>query len=148
MTTIACNLNEMAADSLVSDDYIGVGVYLGVKLHVIHGSLFGEAGECVNGVGLALDWLRNDRKKYLPPTPEEDWDWRLLELSKDGIFVWDTWMRREPIREASMAIGSGRKVALYCMRILGMSPEQAILEAAKVDHHTRPPVAVERLRKS
>lgn len=148
MTTIACNLFQMAADSLVSHDDIGTGSYLGSKLHRIRRSIFGEAGEDISGVGLALDWLVNDYTTHQPPLPEDDWDWNLLELAPDGIFVWDTWMRREPIRETTMAIGSGRKVALYCMRFLAMNPAEAIAEAAKVDHHTREPVVVLNLKSS
>lgn len=147
MTTIACSLKEMAGDSLVTDDDVGTGAYLGTKIHRIRGSLFGEAGENCSGAGLALEWLRNDRKTHQPPIPDEDWDWRILELSKEGIFIWDTWMRRERVKETTMAIGSGRKVALYCMRVLGYGPERAVHEAAKVDHHTQAPVSVERIKR-
>lgn len=143
MTTIACNLKCMAGDSLVSHDDIGIGSYLSIKVRRIRNSIFGEAGEDCSGIGLALDWLKNDWDTHQPPVPEDDWDWNILELSPEGIFVWDTWMHREPVMEPTMAIGSGRKVALYCMRFLGMTPEQAVHEAAKVDHHTRAPVRVE-----
>ena len=144
MTTVACNSKEMAGDSLVTDDEIGVGAYSGIKLHRIGKSIFGESGEDCSGIGHALKWLRTNRKSA-PPDAIEDSDWHLLELAPDGIFVWDTWMHREPVKEQTMAIGSGRKVALYCMRYLNMSPEQAVFEASKVDHHTRPPVLVEKL---
>lgn len=147
MTTIACNLEMIVGDSLVSHDDIGTGAYLGMKLHRIGNSIFGEAGEDCSGIGIALDWLRMGKHRADPPYPIEDSDWNLLELAADGIFVWDTWLRREPVYEPNMAIGSGRKVALYCMRVLKYDPLKAVAEAAKVDHHTRAPFHVERLSK-
>lgn len=140
MTTIACNLKEMAGDSLVTDDDIGTGTRLGMKLWRVRKSVFGVAGEDCSGEGLARYWLEHDYKTHQPPVPDDDWDWHFLELSPQGIFVWDKWMHREQVMEETMAIGSGRKVALYCMRILHMTPAKAVFEASKVDHHTRPPV--------
>ena len=39
-----------------------------------------------------------------------------------------------------LAVGSGRKVALYCMKYRGMSPAEAVAEACKVDHWSEVPI--------
>lgn len=147
MTTIACNLREIAGDSLVSLDGVGTDEFLSKKLYRIGKSIFGETGENCNDVGIALEWLKAGRKpKDRPRIVGGPSEFLLLELSPDGIFVWNTSLTRDPIKESCMAVGSGRKVALYCMRYLGMTPAKAVEEAAKVDRYTKPPIYVERLR--
>lgn len=147
MTTIACNRNEIAADSCVTYEGVGTDKYLSIKLHRIGKSIFGETGNNCDETGLALEWLRNGARPKVRPKLSEHAEFRLLELNPDGIFIWTPRLTREPILEENMAVGSGRKVALYCMRVLKMSPEAAVLEASKMDEWTKPPVIVERLRR-
>lgn len=147
MTTIACNRKEIAGDSLVSLDGVGSDEFLSKKLYRIGKSIFGETGENCNDVGIAIEWLRSGRKpRNRPRIAGGGADFLLLELSPEGIFVWNTSLTRDPLLEMFAAVGSGRKVALYCMKHLGMTPEKAVQEAAKVDRYTKSPVYVERLR--
>lgn len=145
MTTIACSLSEMAADSLVTDEYVGTGEYPSSKLHRIGDSIFGESGENCEEIGLAVEWLKRGQIPDERPEFSEDADFILLELSPKGIFVWGKYLFPTAVNEKTMAIGSGRKVALYCMRFLKMTPEQAVMEASKVDRYTKPPVETEKL---
>lgn len=146
MTTIACNRKEMAADSLFTFDDAGVGAFPTRKLYRIADSIFGEAGED-NSSSRMIRWLVNGRREDERPhfDKNEKNACILIELSPEGIHVWDHELFPYPVREDTFAIGSGRKVALYCMRVLNMSPEQAVKEACKVDHGTREPIDVERL---
>lgn len=148
MTTVACNLREIAADSCVTFDDIGLGTGQAstTKLHRIGRSIYAERGENTNGVRQMLDWIRRGAKwKQAPDLPKAA-DFSLLELSPSGIFLWDSGLGRDPINEPNFAIGSGGKVALYCMRYLKMTPAQAVAEAEKVDAFTKGPIMVERLR--
>ena len=61
------------------------------------------------------------------------------------IWLWDETLDRDLVMEPNFAIGSGAKVALYCMRVLGMGPRKAVQEAARVDAYTKGPFVVERL---
>lgn len=148
MTTIACNLKEMAADSCLTFDDIGIGTGQSPtrKLHRIGRSIFGERGENMAGVHVMLDWIRAGAKaKKRPEKMPKGADFYLLELSPKGIFLWTSDFERDVLDEPNFAIGSGAKAALYCMRYLSMSPRKAVEEAAKVDAYTRGPFFVERL---
>jgi ATP-dependent protease HslVU (ClpYQ) peptidase subunit len=148
MTTIACNRREIAADSCVTHGDIGIGAgqYRTPKLHRIGRSIFGERGESMAGVSQALWWLRKGAKRHDMPKLPKDADFYLLELAPQGIFLWDSYLDRELIDEPNFTIGSGGKVALYCMRELKMTPAQAVAEAAKVDAYTRAPIITMKLK--
>lgn len=148
MTTVACNLREIAADSCVTFDDIGIGTGQAntTKLHRIGKSIFAERGENITGVRQMLDWIRRGSKWSNAPQLPKAADFWLLELSPQGIFLWDSGLGRDPINEPNFAIGSGGKVALYCMRYLKMTPAQAVAEAIRVDAFSKPPIMVERLR--
>ena len=149
MTTIACNLREIAADSCVTYDDLGIGTgqYSSRKLHRIGSSVYGERGESTAEVPILLDWIRRGCRPKTRPTLSKAADFFLLELSPDGIFLWTHHCAREPVDEPNFAIGSGGKVALYCMRYLKMSPSEAVVEAAKVDIFTKGPFMVERIER-
>jgi hypothetical protein len=138
----------MAGDSCYTFDDIGLGTGQSPtrKLHRIGNSLFGERGEHMNGVGAMLDWIRRGAKWKARPAMPVDANFYLLELAPEGIFLWDNDYSRDPILEPNFAIGSGCKAALYCMRVLGMSPRQAVEEAAKVDAYTKAPFTVLKLK--
>lgn len=148
MTTIACNRRVIAADSCLTHQDIGIGTgqFPTQKLHRIGRSIFGERGEDMAGIALALDWLRKGAKYSKRPEIPDDADWYLLELAPEGIYLWDTTLTRDPVKEPNFAIGSGAKAALYCMRFLKMSPLRAVEEASRVDAFTRAPFVVETLR--
>lgn len=138
----------MAADSCFTFDDIGIGTgqASSKKLHRIGKSLFGERGDDCTGVSIALDWIRRGRKWRDRPTMPADSSFNLLELNPQGIFLWSAALDRDCIDEPNFAVGSGAKVALYCMRYRGMSPVKAVEEASKVDAFTKGPFVIERLK--
>lgn len=148
MTTIACTRKVMAADSCFTFDDIGIGTgqASSKKLHRIGKSIFGERGEDCTGVSFALDWIRRGCKWRDRPTMPKGASFNLLELNPNGIFLWSQALDRDLITEPNFAVGSGAKVALYCMRHLGMSPLKAVAEAAKVDAFTKGPFFSESLK--
>lgn len=148
MTTIACNRQELAADSCYTHDDIGIGTgqFATLKIHRIGRSIFGMRGDNTVGQVQALQWIADGRRPSRRPEIPAKADWHLLELSPDGIYLWDQSLDREVVLERTFAIGSGAKVALYCMRELRMTPLKAVEEAAKVDAYTRGPFIVEKLR--
>lgn len=139
MTTVACNLKEIAADSHVAIEGFGKGSFSGEKLYSVNGSLYGVAGEDCDGAILAIEWLREGASRdFRPSASGAEWD--LIELSSIGIATYNIHLEREPIHERVMAIGSGCQVALYCMKYLKMSPREAVREACKVDDWSKPPI--------
>lgn len=141
MTTVACDRKTIAADSCITYDDLGLGAgqHSVRKLHRIGKSIFGERGENMRGVSLALEWFKRGRSLNNIPVMPTDSDFYLLELSPKGIFLWDWAFSCDEILEPNFAIGSGAKAALYCMRVLKMPPLQAVQEASKVDAYTKAP---------
>lgn len=143
MTTIACNGKEIAADSRCTEEGVGGDTYSVIKLFVGGKAIYGVTGEDCTGSLTALTWLqsvRNEPDKPLPPDYDCGWSWRLLELSAEGIAVYNERLERELSLETMLAVGSGRKVALYCMKYLHMSPAEAVREACRIDHHSEVPI--------
>lgn len=144
MTTIACSLKEIAADTRVTWEGVGTDAFSGVKVFAAkNGALYGVTGDNCAGSLRAIEWLQGDRlaeTKPHPPEYEHDWDWKLIELSKDGIAIYNEYLERDATLEPVLAVGSGRKVALYCMKYLRMSPAEAVREACKVDHFSESPI--------
>lgn len=145
MTTIACNLREMAAETRVSQEGIGIDRYSSVKVFSANGILWGVTGAECTGQLIALDWLKEGAIPANRPTPPKHADWTIIELSHFGIACWNEHLEREQLLDSVMAVGSGRKVALYCMRVLGMTPAQAVSEACKADCWSGTPIYVARL---
>ena len=144
MTTIACNLKEIAGDTRVTWEGIGTDAFSGIKIFPAkNGAIYGVTGENCAGSIRAIEWLQGDRLpeyKPQPPEYEHDWSWRLIELSADGIALYNEYLERERTFDPILAVGSGRKVAIYCMRYLHMTPAEAVHEACKVDHWSQAPV--------
>ena len=138
----------MAADTCVTFDDIGIGTgqHSTRKLYRIGKSIFGERGDNISGVQQMLDWIRRGAKWTATPQLPKGADFNLLELSPRGIFLWGSDLSRDKMEEEMFAVGSGAKVALYCMRYLNMKPLEAVMEAAKVDAYTKAPFHIERLR--
>lgn len=147
MTTIVADSKRgiIVADSRVTT-YSSLTQYGAEKLYRAGKSVFGEAGDVANGLRFRR-WIMDDRPKKGRPTFSADDDsFLVLELDKDGILLWDHTMIAQRLKEEIFAIGSGHKIALYCMRVLGKTAEEAIEEAAKIDIHTAGPVEVLHLR--
>lgn len=144
MTTIACNLSEIAADTRVTWEGVGSDAFTSIKLFAAkNGMVYGVTGEDCTGSLRAIEWLQGDRNpdhRPHPPEYEHTWSWKLIELSKDGIAIYNPYLEREVTAEPMLAVGSGRKVAMYCMRYLKMSPAEAVREACRVDHYSEVPV--------
>jgi hypothetical protein len=143
MTTIACNGKEIAADSRCTEEGIGGDAYSVIKLFANDEAIYGVTGGNCTGSLTALAWLqstRNEPDKPMPPDYDHEWDWRLIELSSEGIAIYNERLERELSTDMILAVGSGRKVALYCMKYLHMTPAEAVREACKIDHHSELPI--------
>jgi hypothetical protein len=151
MTTIAANLKEVASDSRVTWEGVGSDIYSSIKIFPTSNgkpAIYGVTGGDCTGSIRALEWLqgvRDTATKPSPPDYEHSWDWKLIELSSDGLAIYNEYLEREMCTEPMLAVGSGRKVALYCMKYLHMSPAEAVREACKVDHWSEVPIYVCRL---
>lgn len=132
----------MAGDTKVGCEGIGSDIYSTIKVFAIGGCLYGTHGENCSGQVRGIEWLQTGAMRENRPDPPEDADWHIVELSPNGISIFNTWMEKDPLLNSYIAIGSGRKVAMYCMKYLKMSPAQAVAEACKVDSHTDHPIYV------
>lgn len=142
MTTVACSLTEMAADSRVSaDGSVARGAMVASKIRVIRDSVFGFSGNISEAL-IAIAWFEGGRSKFERPSFTSEADFSILELSPSGILLWDPYMSPIHMKDESCAIGTGGPIAQYCMAVLEMSPYQAVIEAAKVDANTGPPFEV------
>jgi hypothetical protein len=151
VTTIACNLKEIAADTRVTLEGVGTDAYTGLKLFPAkNGAIYGATGSNCTGQVRAIEWLMGDRPletKPHPPEYEHDWDWMLIELSREGIATYNEYLEREPALDGMLAVGSGRKVALYCMKHLRMTPAEAVREACRMDDFSDLPIYVASLER-
>lgn len=114
-----------------------------MKLFKIRDSIYGTRGD--NHSNMLVEWAQRDFKPKLKPDlvyKAGDADFTVLELSPVGIFIWDEFFTRIALKDKNYAVGSGAKIALYCMRVLKQTPQQAVEEAAKIDEYTALPVDV------
>lgn len=136
-TTIA----DRAGKRLVTDSrvttYNNLQTYSSDKLYRAGKSIFGEAGD-VESLHKFRRWALDDFPKKSRPSGVDEF--YVLEVSPDGMWLWDKNLVREAIHDDYFAIGSGAQAALYAIRVLGKTPEEAIVESSKIDIHTAPPV--------
>lgn len=114
------------------------------KIRRIGGSLFGMCGGAFEGLVL-LRWLAGPRKA--PPKWPSDFSQDevfLLELSAEGLAVWNGWGIRMAIHDPFYSIGSGCLAAMAAMHA-GATPEKAVHIAAEFDEGTAAPVHVFKL---
>jgi hypothetical protein len=121
----------MAADNRVTS---GGAICHVKKIHRIKGSLFGFAGDCILAMHL-IKWLSGARDvealyKLIPPDHRDSVE--ALELSKDGLGLWNGWGVRLPLMDNHYAIGSGSMAALTHVK-LGEALDKAIKHAANLD---------------
>lgn len=143
MTTIACNREEMAADSRFHEDGV---TFSCMKLYRIGQSVFGIAGE-TRGEFKFLAWLRAGRPDEARPTFEGEMDeFYALELNASGIFYWDKHLYGVEAVEPCLAIGTGGDFARAFMAT-GMTPGQAVQQVCDrgLDYATGGPVHVKHL---
>ena len=138
MTTIVATREWVAADQRATDD----GPLCHVKkLRYIRESIFGMAGDC-HAAMVVLRWLETSKrnpKVLYEMFGEKDISWRyelvLIELSHDGLALWNGWGIRLPILDDAYAIGTGAHAALAALD-RGASPEDCVKQAAKRDQYT------------
>lgn len=131
MTTIAANRSLMAGDSWCVPDGGDRGFLTDKIYRGSNGSVFGLCGDDV--AWLLMEWLISDRREPRPEFREGD-DFWVLELDPTGqLWLWDKRLVRTRIIADDYAIGSGCDVALYCMRVHKMTPQEAVVEACKLD---------------
>lgn len=97
-------------------------------------SIFGGAGD-LEEMGLFFSWKRGLEKPDFADTVNFD----ILEVSKEGIFLWNPKLSPIKVIGKVMAVGSGGQLAIGAME-MGADPEKAILVASKYDVHTRAPI--------
>jgi hypothetical protein len=107
------------------------------KLYRIGDSIFGMAGDVMLALAF-IEWLKGKQLKAtlyktIPESMRSDFD--VLELSPEGLALWNGWGIRLPLMDATYAIGSGAMSALQAMR-LQCSPERAILQTFPLDECT------------
>lgn len=142
MTTIIADAKRKV---IVSDSRIttqsGLTQYAAEKVYRVGKSIYGEAGDNENGLKFRRWVLDGQPKKGRPAFGNTtDDEFCVLEIDREGMWMWDQTMVRQKLLEDVFAVGSGAKIALYAIKVLGKSAEEAIEEAAKIDMHTAPPV--------
>jgi hypothetical protein len=130
MTVIACNLDEMAADTLCHED--DSSHYHAYKmLRLPDGSIIGGAG---NHPEKIMDWiLRGSPDNDRPDFKSKEDDFSILHLRNDGMFLYVNSLIPHRLKEKIYAVGCGADVALYCMKKLKMSPPEAVKEAIEIN---------------
>lgn len=140
MTTVAANLDMIAADSNVSDGSEDFRVK--TKIFPIKGGYAGYCGHVHVGMKL-IEWLANPRKKK-PEFSETD-SASVLILDADGLAYLDTSMRIMRLRDVEYAIGTGAQAARAAM-LCGRDPRRAVEIACKIDPSSRTPINVASLK--
>lgn len=127
MTTIACNTQCMAGDTLLSSD---------VKCHAQ--KVFKHRGCCVGIAGTYADcmvfvhWWKAGAKEEPPPMDNVE---ALVLTSSGRILCFDGHTKFFELDDPFSAIGSGAQAALATMH-MGASPREAVRIAGKVDPGT------------
>lgn len=94
------------------------------KLRTAGGSIFGGCGTLV-GMAKFFRWVDEGQPKK-KPKHKSDADFWILELNKDGLFLWENAYIRYRIERGCFAIGAGGQAANALMMKAGMSPEEAV----------------------
>jgi ATP-dependent protease HslVU (ClpYQ) peptidase subunit len=131
MTTIAAcfSKKEIAADSMVSLDAAHYSV---IKLRKGASSVFGAAGEW----DACLKFLAALETNNLA---ELETDVTLLELRRDGLWVYEGCITPAKIKNDFYAIGTGANFAIAAMH-MGATPTEAVEIACLYDPSSRGPV--------
>ena len=131
MTTIAASFSqkEIAADSMVTLESCHYQV---TKLRRGSQSVFGAAGDW-DGCLKFLNALESGNIADL------ETDITLLELRRDGIWVYEGCITPAKIKNDFYAIGTGANYAIAAMR-LGCTPTEAVAIACEFDPQSRGPI--------
>lgn len=126
MTTIIGTQTTLYADSCTSEDG---KIFNSRKLYRMGRSVFGIAGDC-KSEGLFLEWYPRRAKHEIPNYDADSID--VLEVNKDGLWLWNNGNAPFRIDSPFYSIGSGSKYALTAMH-LGRTPEGAMDIACLLD---------------
>lgn len=122
MTTIAANLESMAADSMASDNFADIPV---TKIRVYGKSIFGGCGDLV-AITRFFRWVDDGMPKKLPKDRRYDGPFSVMELNESGLFLWENAYIRFRCERPFHATGAGGQAAVALMMHAGMSPAEAV----------------------
>lgn len=139
MTTIAANLNRMAADSRV---VAAPGSFNSDKLLRTKRGIVGAAGDGAYCVAV-IEWFDGKRAKPRIPKAAE---FAALLLNEKGLFYIEYDLALNRVHEGIYAIGSGAEYALGAMErdlLLGNDPDPvtAVMCACRRDCNSAEPVS-------
>lgn len=147
MTTIAANLEGMAADSFISD-----GNPASKIIRAPGPTLIGFCGELYYA-DLVARWVAGGMNGQCPPWDEnfDDKDSKaheseMLILNRKGLWRMDGRGHKVRIARSYAAMGTGGKAALAAL-YFGHTPEEAVEAACADDEASKPPIIYEPLRK-
>lgn len=126
---------EIAADSMVSDEKI---FYAVEKLRKGKLGIYGACGD-FNQMLRAYELIEEGKKEW-----DNDFDFSILELRKDGIYIYESCLIPVKIKHDYWAVGSGSPYAIAAMR-MGASPAEAVAIACEFDPSSSPPIDVMKL---
>lgn len=145
MTTVACSLvtKSMAADSQCSQ---GRSIYRVSKIIRLknNGGLLSTAGSRYLTGAFEAEFKRGVTDPAKPEVPDGEDEFEALWLRPDGIWLFDCSFYSERIAGDFAAIGTGGSVAMSHL-FDGLTPEQAVLRACRVDPNSSAPVHNETL---
>lgn len=132
MTTGAANLECIAADQRLTG---GGAPARTRKIRRIKDSVFVGAGNysLILVFYEYLESAKQDRLRLYRLIPEDSrCEFEILELSPQGLALWDGWGVRIPLLDKFYAVGSGGMSAMQAMK-RGLSPEEAVSETFSLD---------------
>ena len=128
MTTICCDLSNMASDSLASDGATSNAVQ---KIWRIRKQLVGIAGAYADCCAF-ITWLKAGGDGDDAPDFENV---SALVLNGSGIWVYDGHPMPFKVKDGFCAVGSGAQAAMAGLH-MGLTPKEAVRIAAKIDPAT------------
>lgn len=132
MTTIVANLECMAADQRMTDS--GPLAHV-TKIRRVGDALYGFSG-AVSPALVFFKWFEGRRdipRLHKMLSEDSRYEFSILELSADGLALWDGWGVRIPLLDDVFAIGSGASAAIAAIEDHGMTPEQAVRVSVRRD---------------
>lgn len=136
MTTLVATRQGVYSDSRCS---FGPSLFHSKKLFQIEGSVYAISGDIPDCLKF-LEWVVEKDTNDTPEFSKED-SFDVLEVSPEGIFLWDGALCRMEVLDPFIAAGSGHMAAMAALH-LGSSPEVAIETACKVDPASGGPLQV------